>query len=173
MWTRRKPWHKAISVHPRIANFAFFQNYFTFVTWPWPWGLCSCWSPPHEPNTRGALQRSILHNPGSIDAQVAYLTWPWPDLRPPNWNRKSFFNPRRAGELKPPQVFSEYCNRWSLVMSPRSFQVMEGHQQFFSGITFDRDQLERWKHHISRGRRYGSTDMQHDLFGSDHDLDLR
>ena len=42
---------------------------------------------------------------------------------------------------------SEYCDRWPFVMSPRSLQVMEGHKQFFSGITFERDQLERWKHH--------------------------
>ena len=35
-------------------------------------------------------------------------------------------------------------------------------------ITFDKDKLERWKR-----RRYGSTDVQHDLFRSGHDLDLR
>ena len=41
---------------------------------------------------------------------------------------------------------SEYCDRWTLIMSPRSFQVNQGHQTF-SEITFDRDKLGRWKHH--------------------------
>ena len=44
----------------------------------------------------------------------------------------------------------------------------------FSGITFDRDHLEQWKHHrCVQAFRRRSTDMQHDPFGSVHDLDLR
>ena len=41
----------------------------------------------------------------------------------------------------------------------------------FSGITFDRDQLERWKHH--RCVQADDADRLHDLFRSGHDLDLR
>ena len=37
-------------------------------------------------------------------------------------------------------------DRWPLVMLPRSFQVNQFQQQF-SSITFDRDRLERLKHH--------------------------
>ena len=57
-------------------------------------------------------------------------------------------------------------------MSPRSFKVMKGHQQF-SAITFDRDQLERCKHH--RYVRADDTDrLICNITFSDHvDLDLR
>ena len=62
---------------------------------------------------------------------------------------------------------SENCDQWTLLMSPKSFQFMNGHQQFF------RETSEQLKHHRRvPGRLYGSTSMQHDLFRSGHDFDL-
>ena len=44
----------------------------------------------------------------------------------------------------------------------------------FSSINFDRNRLERWKYHrcVEANDIHRSTDMQHDLFGPGHDLDL-
>ena len=56
-------------------------------------------------------------------------------------------------------------------MSQRSFQVVKGHRQFF-GNNFNRDQLEDENALDVFRRRYGSTDIQYDLFRLSHDLDL-
>ena len=59
---------------------------------------------------------------------------------------KTIWNTQATGYRYTWHPESEYCDQWPIVMSPRSFQVMKGHQQF-SAIYFDGDQLEWWKHH--------------------------
>ena len=49
---------------------------------------------------------------------------------------------------------------------------MRGPQEFLK-ITLDRHGGAMKTHQMCSTRRYGSTDMQHDLFRSDQDLDLR
>ena len=59
---------------------------------------------------------------------------------------------------------SEYCDRWPLFMSPRSLQVMEGHQQFFGNNFWKRSARAMKTPEMCSGRRSGSTDMHNDLF---------
>ena len=58
-------------------------------------------------------------------------------------------------------------------VTARSFQVMKDHQQFFGNNFWLRPARAMKTPHMCSGRRWKSTDIQHDLFGSGHDLDLR
>ena len=68
---------------------------------------------------------------------------------------------------------TEKCHRWPLEGVPRSSEVTIGHQRVFCNnfwVNRDRDSVRRLS---CLSRQCGSNDMQHDLFRSGHDLDLR